>query len=280
MAERIISDRHRAVNTYITAQVVALRRGCGLDQALEQVTPKAIECLGFKDIQTHTERFWKLFEVKWQVSNGLNMESEGCIPILLDTTLRASDEEETPSSPTPSAPSTTDSDPGIEAFNEDEDDDVGFFEGECEESVLTPYDKELDSFLAKVSEKKLIPGPKGVRVIPKLDCLLVCTSRFESNTGMNWNINGAFGNEKINQAGEDKLYYQDGRRLNRSLEFEGWDFRDQKISGTLWVWAVRLVKPVQGGRSRVIRFWWNENGSDKRRWKHIMRTNSITTKTS
>lgn len=127
-------------------------------------------------------------------------------------------------------------------------------------STLEAYGK----YLNRHAKVPLIPCTR-----PDLGVTFFPTGRFDA-AGVDWNYNGQVGGEMIRDCGADKLLFHRGAPLKSILEFKNWNFsREQKVSGTIWVWAV----PHEDGKQ--MRFWFN-NGKDQVRFYYTMTPTGVT----
>lgn len=104
---------------------------------------------------------------------------------------------------------------------------------------------------------------------PDLGVTFFPTGRFDVG-GVDWNYNGQVGGEMIRDCKEDKLVFSRGTPLKAILEFKDWSFsKTQKVSGTIWVWAVRHAE------GKAMRFWFND-GDDRLRFYYTMTGKGVT----
>jgi hypothetical protein len=119
-------------------------------------------------------------------------------------------------------------------------------------------------YLNRHAKVPLIPCTR-----PDLGVTFFPTGRFDA-AGVDWNYNGQVGGEMIRDCGADKLLIHRGAPLKSILEFKNWNFsREQRVSGTIWVWAV----PHEDGKQ--MRFWFN-NGKDQVRFYYTMTPTGVT----
>jgi hypothetical protein len=127
-------------------------------------------------------------------------------------------------------------------------------------AALEAYGK----FLTRHAKIPLVPYTR-----PDLGVTFFPTARFDAGE-LNWNYNGQVGGEAIHECKEDKLFFFRGLPLKSVVEFKNWNFtKEQKVSGTLWIWAVSHEEGKQ------MRFWFN-NGKDRLRFYYTMAAKGVT----
>jgi hypothetical protein len=223
------------------------------------------------------------------LAGGLNVDDPAIIRMLtnvhsLSEPPAAPDEDsEPPSSPTDSAEAflaevfaATATSPGVSVTSTDD----GFFDdlpsadsqpdapepelkgrAALQLAAMTAYGK----YLVRHAKIPLVPYTR-----PDLGVTFFPTGRFDDEDGVDWNYNGQVGGEMIRDCGEDKLLFLQDQPVKSILEFQSWSFtRTQKVSGTIWVWAVHHEDGKQ------MRFWFND-GEDRARFYYTMTPTGVT----
>ena len=132
---------------------------------------------------------------------------------------------------------------------------------EVETALTSKQLAALQAYARYLTRQEKIPLQPYTR--PDLGVTFFPSGRFDAD-GVDWNYNGQVGGEMIRDCGENKLLFVNGAPVKTVVEFKDWGFtRHQKVSGTIWIWAVRHEDGKQ------TRFWFND-GDDRVRFYYTM----------